>query len=145
MEITRRAQRRVDRLLGIGTTRPVLAVAAFFAPFAITWFLFWCESDHFLVVLPCVSASFAATLLCIQLLGGNIVPFKWLLVVAFCCTVYAGQDWYVCVLLTVSVVLWLIVLDRYVGGFAPLFDPSSKQHRVFPITRLTHATDKGSI
>lgn len=131
-----KSQRRVDQLLGIPTTRPALAVAAFMGPFAITLFMFWLDSDHFLVVVPCVSFAFSSTLLCIQLLGGNIIPYKWLLFVTLCCAVYSGYQWYVFVSLAAGVALWLVAMDRYVGYFAPLFASSSRQQRIFHNSHL---------
>ena len=132
MAITRKAQRRTDELLGIRMTRPLLAIAAFLAPFAITAVGTWLDFDHFLVVVPCAAAAIASTLLCIQLLGGSIIHPKWVLLAGLCFTVYAGQNWYVFAALTAGVLLCLAAIDRYVGHFTPIFEQSSNRHRVFP-------------
>ncbi|QDV67683.1 hypothetical protein Poly24_13850 [Rosistilla carotiformis] len=132
MAITRKAQRRVDQLLGVPTTRPVLAIAAFLAPFALTAVGTWLDFNHFLVVVPCAAAGIASTLLCIQLLGGNSIHPKWVLLAGLCYAVYAGQNWYIFASLTAGVLLCLAAIDRYVGYFTPLFGQSSNRHRVFP-------------
>jgi hypothetical protein len=144
MSVTDSSQRRVDQLPGVPRARPVLAVAAFVGPLVITLFMFWLDRDHILVVLPCVSLAVASTLLCIQLLAGNVVPFRWLLLVAVVCALLSGRQWYGFVTLAVGTGLCLIVMDRYVGWFVPLLDPSSQHHRVFPIGRLWKGADGGS-
>lgn len=132
MTITNRAQRRVDRLLGVGTPRPLLAVAALAAPFLIVEAMHVVDSDHVLFVAPCVSLCFASVLLCIQLLGGSdLLPPRWLFFAACCLTVLAGQNWYLVALMAAGVPVFLWAFDRGIGFYAPLLNPSSKNHRVF--------------
>lgn len=132
MTITKKAQRKVDRLLGVGTPRPLLALLALAAPFLIVGVMHLVSSNHVLFVAPCVSLCFASLFLCIQLLGGSdLLPSRWLLFVACCLTVLAGQNWYLVALMAAGVPVFLWAFDRSIGFFAPVLDPSSKNHRVF--------------
>ncbi len=132
MSLTHHAQPSADRSVGRGRPRPVLAIAAFIAPFAIYDVMARFDVDNFLVVVATVSFVGASVLLCVQLLGGNIISLKWFLAAGLCLSVYAGWHWYAIASLFAGMLLWLFLMDRYVGDFAPVFCPSDRNHRVFP-------------
>ena len=128
--------------MGVHGTRPVLAVAAFLGPFVVTAVLYATRPDNVILVAACVGAAFAGVLLSIRLLGGNHVgSYNWLLVVALYVAVRAGQQWYLVAIVATFTVFFLHALDRYVGYFAPLFDPCSKYHRVLKSSTRKSGSD----
>ena len=118
----RAAQRRCDRLFH-GPKRPILAVIAFCGCIACAAFPFVLDSDNSIVVTACFAACFCFSLLFVRLLIGRIkIPSAFLLGFLGILAIVAGQDWYVVVLLVLTTFVSDLVVQRFVGKFAPLLD-----------------------
>ena len=109
-----------DRLLR-GGKRPVPAIASFLAAFVFAALPFAINSDHFIIVAPCVIACVSCSILFIRLLIGELGLLKWLLFgTAVYLAICVGGEWYVVALLAGGTVVCSLFLDKLIGSFVPL-------------------------
>ena len=112
--------------------RPVLAIVCLLTPLVVATLPFLFDWSDLIAVIPLVSLAFAATIAAIKLIGGDAVPFKWLLVVMLLFALFAGRQWYTPALLTLCTGGILMAIDRYVGFFVPLIGSDGSSHRILP-------------
>lgn len=122
--------------------RPVLAIATFIAPFLITGVMLLFQWESPIAVIPFVSLAFSCTILCLQLIGGDLVPFRFLILVVLMLTIFVGRQWYLPLFLMTFTAGTLLAMDWCIGRFIPLLPQSDNSHYVLPRGRSAWLFDR---
>ncbi len=121
-----RTFKNTERLLR-GNTRPVIAFVSFLSAFLFAALPFAFNTDHILLVAPCVVVSFSCSILFIRLIVGELGLVKWILLgTAVYLAMHVGSEWYVVALLTLGTVVCSLFMDILLGDFVPISRMSKK-------------------